>query len=474
MEEAGAKSRKAFRRQGAELVVGQTSSGKSFKQVAALGEWPAGDLRVNKGTGRCEVEVDLESCSEKIEFLQRYLLGRIVDLNVVVPERMVVQRWVDRKWEVTARVKVFDMHGAHFLSELPSKAEALRVLQINWWFDGKPLHLDWWVFTECCYKANNMPTEVWVRFMGVPVFLWCKKVFEILGESCGGFLQLLEVTAGAREAQQGAQTEAWRFDCFVPSEKGEGLRSGRSKEGMVEVGESNTGSGKEQQRLFNLEDELIEGMMQAKIGQRVVEGGVMTADVLVENRDSSQDQGWTPPSSSEYNEPESAQASEDPSNVVSETSLLVIEAALQKFFPGEFSVAGTSGKAIEMQAKQPDWMIQTLHEIDEEPTHCQPLATLSPHQKHRGGNELMLSSSVGCGGDRGLGVLVGQGEHWADRKRIITAEASDWVWRYFKKVCKILGMSSRGFEGDIFELFSEIDRNRKRSRRVGNNRKGDQ
>ncbi|KAA8549738.1 hypothetical protein F0562_001244 [Nyssa sinensis] len=110
---------------------------------------------------------------------------------------------------------------------------------------------------------------------------------------------------------------------FRPSEKSDGLRSGSLREGC---GEGAT--------------EVLK-----------------TADLLVENRDSSQDQGWKTPSCSEYSEPESAQASEDPSDAVSETNLVVIEGALQKFFPGELSAAGTNGKAIEMQVEQPEGFV---------------------------------------------------------------------------------------------------------------------
>ncbi|KAA8544703.1 hypothetical protein F0562_019451 [Nyssa sinensis] len=265
-----------------------------------------------------------------MEFLQRCLVGRLADLNDAIPERAVVQRWVDRRWEVTAGVKVFNMHDAHFLFELPSKAEVMRVLQTNWWFHGKPLQLD-------------------------------RKVSKTLGECCGGFLQLDKATAkrqlfrwarvlvktptteipsmvhnrfgplyGSTEmAQMNHKGKAIVHEAnplsplpksgpirgpngsaevrlFRLGEKGEGLRSGRWRERIAEVGESSVGLGEEHQRFFNLEDELIEGMMQTKIMQRVVEKGVKTTDLLVEKRISFWDQAWMSSSSSEQSEPKSS------------------------------------------------------------------------------------------------------------------------------------------------------------------------
>ncbi|KAA8542941.1 hypothetical protein F0562_024093 [Nyssa sinensis] len=63
--------------------------------------------------------------------------------------------------ESAYRAKVFNMHGAFFLFKLQSKTEALRILQTNLWFEGKPVLLDWWIPTGCCHKAEKMPSETW-------------------------------------------------------------------------------------------------------------------------------------------------------------------------------------------------------------------------------------------------------------------------------------------------------------------------
>ncbi|KAA8547442.1 hypothetical protein F0562_003695 [Nyssa sinensis] len=74
---------------------------------------------------------------------------------------MELQQWVDKKLGVTAGVKVFDMDGAYHLFELPSKAEALRILHTNQWSEGKPVYLDWWSPTGCCHRSQKMLLEVW-------------------------------------------------------------------------------------------------------------------------------------------------------------------------------------------------------------------------------------------------------------------------------------------------------------------------
>ncbi|KAA8533366.1 hypothetical protein F0562_033101 [Nyssa sinensis] len=86
-----------------------------------------------------------------------------------------------------------------------------------------------------------------------------------------------------------------------------------------------------------------------------------------------------------------------------------------------------------------------------------PIAVILSEQENNSG-------SVAAG--RELMVIPDQRELLADRKAHVMGEASGWVWRNFRKVFKILGMSRRGFEVDIIHLFSEIDNKRKQLRKA--------
>ncbi|KAA8524337.1 hypothetical protein F0562_010760 [Nyssa sinensis] len=107
----------------------------SYVEAARIQGWPSSLLKLSTGPGgRWEdVAVDPNSCSVRLEFMCRCLVGTVGDSPVSVIEMQKVQQWVSRKWEVTAGVKVYNIHGALFLFKFPSCEEAKRILSRNDW-----------------------------------------------------------------------------------------------------------------------------------------------------------------------------------------------------------------------------------------------------------------------------------------------------------------------------------------------------
>lgn len=55
------------------------------------------------------------------------------------------------------------------------------------------LHLEWWSPTAgCCTKREG---ATWIRAVGLPLYLWTKKMFKDIGDQCGGWLETEEETS---------------------------------------------------------------------------------------------------------------------------------------------------------------------------------------------------------------------------------------------------------------------------------------
>uniref|UniRef100_A0A5B7BKB9 DUF4283 domain-containing protein n=1 Tax=Davidia involucrata TaxID=16924 RepID=A0A5B7BKB9_DAVIN len=122
--------------------------------------------------------------------MENCLVGRVGTPDGSIPESHKLQKWVDSKWGVPAGVSVLAMHGALFMFVFPSIVEASRILRNrDWTLDGAPVFLDRWVAASCCLKPKNTPREIWVRFMGLPAFLWYNNIFKALGNHCGGYVE---------------------------------------------------------------------------------------------------------------------------------------------------------------------------------------------------------------------------------------------------------------------------------------------
>ncbi|KAG5556986.1 hypothetical protein RHGRI_007290 [Rhododendron griersonianum] len=146
--------------------LGGQIDGRSFVDVANIGDWPTNTVEVvEKARKRrgCDVEVRAKSTQHTTRFLGRCLVGRLEEGVAVLPSAMEVQRWAQRSWKVTAGVQVSDLGGVDFLFTLPSVEEAQR---------------------------GEAPSVVWVRILGLPRHLWDSEVFREIGDFCGGFVRV--------------------------------------------------------------------------------------------------------------------------------------------------------------------------------------------------------------------------------------------------------------------------------------------
>lgn len=169
---------------------------KTYLQAASSGGWPSMSCEIQaKGGGTQEgVEVVPSSCTV-IPFLRdRCLVGSLVDWMGEVPRAKELERWCNSCWGIGAPVQVKDMNGNMYLFTLPSRTEVFRIRKGSWKFEGSRLELCSWEDRCGCYVDRNKPETLWVRILGLPVFLWSENLFRAIGDRCGGYISTADET----------------------------------------------------------------------------------------------------------------------------------------------------------------------------------------------------------------------------------------------------------------------------------------
>ncbi|GFZ13080.1 GATA transcription factor 15 [Actinidia rufa] len=168
----------------------------TYIQVASSGSWPSMSCEVilPKGGLQDVVEVKLSSCTV-IPFLRdRCLVGTLAAWTGAVPSAKEIENWCSSNWGIGSPVEVKDMNGPVYLIVLPSRAEARRICNRCWNFEGTKVDLICWEDRCGCYVDKNKPEAVWVRVFGIPVFLWSEELFRVLSDRCGGYITTAEET----------------------------------------------------------------------------------------------------------------------------------------------------------------------------------------------------------------------------------------------------------------------------------------
>ena len=94
------------------------------------------------------------------------------------------------------------MRGFFILFDFEKKAEADKVLLRGFQcFKDSILHLEMWDPKVGCSQSCEQLKEVWVRVMGLSLYLWSRKVFKKIGDYCGGFVAMDENTVAFKELQ---------------------------------------------------------------------------------------------------------------------------------------------------------------------------------------------------------------------------------------------------------------------------------
>ncbi|XP_059648459.1 uncharacterized protein LOC132294570 [Cornus florida] len=95
---------------------------------------------------------------------------------------------VSRLLKISCGVRVTSLPDGLMLFRLLSEIEAKRVLK-----DGKKrwgeaiLYINHWCFRVGCSGLWKKCKKRRIHILGLPLHLWCRKLFEAIGDLCGGF-----------------------------------------------------------------------------------------------------------------------------------------------------------------------------------------------------------------------------------------------------------------------------------------------
>ena len=94
------------------------------------------------------------------------------------------------------------MGNFFILIEFEKKVEADKVLLRGFQcFKDSILHLKRWDPKVGCSQTCEQFKEVWVRVMGLLLYLWSWEVFKKIGDYCGGFVAVDESIVAFKELQ---------------------------------------------------------------------------------------------------------------------------------------------------------------------------------------------------------------------------------------------------------------------------------
>ncbi|XP_009770774.1 uncharacterized protein [Nicotiana sylvestris] len=128
------------------------------------------------------------------DLLSRCLVGSFSDAKKL-PTLSDIRRWATNKWSNIPSIQMYEMHGSKFLFEFPSRKMADHIKMREWRWRNKLLMLEWWSPTVGCYPADAKLDWVWVRLLGIPLHLWSQKIFKLIGDRCGGWIETEEETS---------------------------------------------------------------------------------------------------------------------------------------------------------------------------------------------------------------------------------------------------------------------------------------
>ncbi|KAG5605852.1 hypothetical protein H5410_027344 [Solanum commersonii] len=75
-----------------------------------------------------------------------------------------------------------------FLFEFPNRYMVELIIQGQWRWKN------WWRPTTRCTPNPSTMRETWIRVVGIPLHLWSRKVFQEIGDLCGGWIETEEET----------------------------------------------------------------------------------------------------------------------------------------------------------------------------------------------------------------------------------------------------------------------------------------
>ncbi|KAG5617260.1 hypothetical protein H5410_017084 [Solanum commersonii] len=88
------------------------------------------------------------------------------------------------------------MRGLQFPRKLSGAAHTIRYQEVvihgEWKWKKSPAQLHWWSPTIGAIKQEKKLSSVWVKFVGLALYLWSQKTFRAIGDHSGGWVEMEE------------------------------------------------------------------------------------------------------------------------------------------------------------------------------------------------------------------------------------------------------------------------------------------
>ena len=130
----------------------------------------------------------------RLEQLDRYIVGRWENVSIPFPELDFLKNWAFHAWLLKGRLNIVVLGRGLLLFEFELLSEAEHVLA-----RGKRRVKDNVIFLEKwhpevgCFCNGANANEAWVRVVGLPLHLWSREVFKLIGDGCSGFIAVVSL-----------------------------------------------------------------------------------------------------------------------------------------------------------------------------------------------------------------------------------------------------------------------------------------
>ncbi|KAG5574849.1 hypothetical protein H5410_054983 [Solanum commersonii] len=126
------------------------------------------------------------------EVLKRSLVGAFEPRGETVTLAEIGDGLIDRGSKHS--LNIYEMGNDFFLFEFALRVTVEQVIEGDWEWRNNPVILQWWnptIGTRCGRGKEN---STWVKIIGLPLHFWDQKIFKVIGDFCGGWVETEEET----------------------------------------------------------------------------------------------------------------------------------------------------------------------------------------------------------------------------------------------------------------------------------------
>jgi len=167
----------------------------SYAEAVQQSKWGSSNLRrAEMNTKKGSILITKPVNIQEEDLLKRCLIGYCTAGKKEKPTLADIRSWSSTNWKKVFGVNIYELNSEMFLFEFPNRYMAELIIQGQWRWKSSIFHLDWWRPTTRCTPSPSTVRETWIRVVGIPLHLWSRKVFQEIGDLCGGWIETEEET----------------------------------------------------------------------------------------------------------------------------------------------------------------------------------------------------------------------------------------------------------------------------------------